>query len=231
MRKSSKRLKLVSYGILIPLLLIFGFFVLRDRRYNLISMGIVILICLPLFYSYEKKESTSRELVLLAVMVALAVVSRVAFFFVPSLNPMAAVIIISGIYLGSEFGFMIGALAPLISNMLFTQGPWTPFQMFSYGIVGLIGGLPFIAKRAKNSKLLLSLLGIAAGISYSLLMDIWSVLSIDRVFTLKRYLLIVGQALPFTVSYLVANVFFLNLLNKPLGSRLIRIKKKYGIDV
>ena len=92
MRKHKWLVSLITFGVLIPLLLLLGFFILRDRRYNIISMGIVMLMCLPLFYSYEKKESTSRELVLLAVMVALAVVSRVAFLFLQTNKPHAALL-------------------------------------------------------------------------------------------------------------------------------------------
>ncbi|WEG74183.1 ECF transporter S component [Vagococcus intermedius] len=231
MKKYQQLLNVAIYFILIPMLLIFGFFILRDKQYNLISMSIVILMCVPFFIAYEKKESTSRELVLLAIMVSLAVVGRTAFFFLPALNPMAAMVILAGVYLGPDLGFMTGALSPLISNMIFTQGPWTPFQMFSYGLVGFIAGWPFIAKLAKKNRVILSLLGILVGVSYSLLMDIWTVLSMDRSFSIERYLVVITQAIPFTISYLIANVTFLNILNTAIGTRIERVKMKYGINI
>ncbi|MDF0479118.1 ECF transporter S component [Vagococcus sp. PNs007] len=228
------RMRYVSsllYLIGIPLIIVFGYTILENRMYNLISMLVVVILLLPFFFSFEKKESTSRELVLLSVMVSLAVLSRMAFFFLPGMNPMAAIAIISGIYLGKDFGFMIGALSPLISNMLFTQGPWTPFQMFAYGFVGFLAGLPFIAKYAKEKQWLLWLLGILLGCLFSGMMDVWTVLSADGVFTIKRYLMIILQSFPMTVNYIIANILFLSVLNRPMGDRIERIKQKYGIEV
>ncbi|CAM3247269.1 ECF transporter S component [Vagococcus fessus] len=231
MRVRSFNWSTLLYLIGIPLVILFGYTIFENKLYNLISMLVVIVSMLPFFFSFEKKETTSRELVLLAVMVSLAVLGRVVFFFLQGINPMAAIVIISGIYLGKNLGFMIGALSPLVSNMLFTQGPWTPFQMFACGLVGYLAGTAFISKHAQDKKWLLWLLGILMGVMYSVLMDVWTVLSIDGFFTLKRYLIIIGQSFPMTMNYIIANVLFLTVLNEPLGIRIERIKEKYGIKV
>ena len=217
------------YLVGIPLVILFGYVILENRLYNLTSMLVVLVLISPFFLSFEKKESTSRELVLLAVMVSLSVISRMVFFFMPGVNPMAALAIISGLYLGKDLGFMIGALSPLVSNMLFTQGPWTPFQMFAYGFVGFLAGIPFISSLAKDNKWVLSFLGVLLAVLFSGMMDIWTVLSADNVFTLKRYLIILLQSFPMTVNYVIANLLFLSVLNKPIGRRIERVKFKYGI--
>ena len=136
-------------------------------------------------------------------------------------------VVITAMYFGSEAGFMTGALSALISNFYFGQGPWTPFQMFSWGILGLIAGI--IARQLRESKVVLVIYGIVSGVLYSLLMDVWTVLSADGYFNLSRYLAAVASAVQFTVIYAVSNVIFLLLFAKPIGKILERIKRKYEL--
>ena len=130
-------------------------------------------------------------------------------------------------YFGCEAGFLTGALSAVISNFYFGQGPWTPFQMFSWGIVGLIAGL--VAEHLKKCSLLLSGYGILSGVLYSFLMDIWTVLWEDGYFNLSRYLAALVSAIPFTAVYAVSNVVFLLLFARPIGKILDRIKTKYAL--
>ena len=39
---------------------------------------------------------------------------------------------------GWETGFLVRAVTMLTSNVLFSQGPWTPWQMFAMGIIGFL---------------------------------------------------------------------------------------------
>ena len=61
----------------------------------------------------------------------------------PQFKPVLALTIISGVALGGETGFLVGAMTMLASNVLFSQGPWTPFQMFAMGIIGFLAGVLF----------------------------------------------------------------------------------------
>ena len=125
----------------------------------------------------------------------------------------------------------------MISNMFFGQGPWTPFQMFSWGILGFIAGLPVLQKILKSSvqgetlasRLPIVVYGAAAGVLYSMLMDVWSTLNLDGTFNLLRYLVLLGTGIPTTVIYIVSNIVFLLIAAKPIGTRIERIKIKYGI--
>lgn len=168
-------------------------------------------------------------MVVIAVMIALSVVGRFLFLAVPGFKPVTAIVIITAVYFGAEAGFLVGALTALISNMYFGQGPWTPFQMFSWGVIGLLAGLPYIRTYLLQNKGLIMLFGIFAGVLFSLLMDVWTVLSIDGVFNIKRYITMVGLSIPFMVTYAVSNVIFLLLTIKPIGDKLARIKLKYGM--
>lgn len=216
--------------LLVPLTIGLGVTFFEDRQYVFISFVIVLLTLVPFFLSYEKKESSTRLMVILAVLIALSSVSRVLFAAIPGFKPVSAIVILAAIYFRAEAGFLVGTLTALISNIYFGQGPWTPFQMFSWGIIGLIAGLPYIRQALLKNKFLLIMYGVFAGVIYSLLMDIWTVLSIDGIFNLKRYVAAVTLSLPFMITYAVANIVFLLLTIKPIGEKLDRIKIKYGIE-
>jgi energy-coupling factor transport system substrate-specific component len=118
-------------------------------NYYLISF-IVIAVALVIFaLRFEGRKPKAREIVVLAVMVALAVAGRAAFFMVPQFKPVAALVIISGVALGAESGFLVGVLAAFVSNFIFGQGPWTPFQMIAFGLIGLLAGLFFQRRYAR----------------------------------------------------------------------------------
>ena len=214
--------------VLIPILLAIGVFVFGDRKYYVISIGIVILACLPFFIRFEHKQPQPREILLIAVMAGVSVAGRCLFFVIPGFKPVAAITAITGFALGAEAGFLTGALSAVVSNMFFGQGPWTPFQMFTWGMIGFFAGL--IGTKGKvPSKLSLILFGIFAGVFFSLGMDVWGVMSATGVFTKEAYMLAIGTAIPFTVVYALSNVIFLLVLTKPIMEKLQRMKKKYGI--
>ncbi|MGX7023280.1 ECF transporter S component [Vagococcus hydrophili] len=215
--------------IIFLLCLTLMYFFYQHNRYNLLSIFVVLVSFIPFLEKFERKEMATRELVLIAVMTATAVVSKIIFFFAPSINPLVAVVIISGLQFGSLFGFMVGALSPFVANMIFTQGPWTPFQMITTGIIGLIAGSKWVRKH-ENNRIIISILAIMSGVMYSLLMDIWTVLSIDGVFTWSRYFTVLIPAIPYTMTYMISNATFVNILIKPLSTKIKRIKQKYGLE-
>ncbi|EOI01903.1 hypothetical protein UAY_01311 [Enterococcus moraviensis ATCC BAA-383] len=198
-------------------------------QYQVISMLMVIVACIPIYYRYERKKLNIKELVLIAILTTTAVLGRFLFYMIPAITPMTAIIIISGICMGAEIGFLVGSLSAVTSNMLFGQGPWTPFQMFSWGLIGLIAGLPWIRRVLSKNYWFLVLYGILAGIFFSFFMDVWTVLSIDRYFSWTRYVALLVTALPYTISYCFANAFFSCLLLRAIQTRLQRILIKYDI--
>lgn len=222
--------KYFIFIILVPLTIWLGVTFFDDRKYVFISFVIVLLTLIPFFLSFENRKVNTRVMVILAVLVALSSVSRVLFAPIPGFKPVSAIVILTAIYFRSEAGFLVGVLTALISNIYFGQGPWTPFQMFSWGIIGLIAGMPYIRHALLKSKWLLSIYGIFAGVIFSLLMDVWTVVSMDGVFNMKRYITAIALSFPFMVTYAVSNVVFLLLTIKPIGEKLERIKTKYGMD-
>lgn len=214
--------------MIIPALALIGYWLYDDQQYEVISLLIALLACLPFFIHFEKRKPDPREMVLVAVFIAIGVVSRIAFATVPGFKPVAALTILVGIAFGPEMGFMVGALTAVLSNLYFGQGPWTPFQMFAWGIIGFGAGMIF--KRADARKIWFIIpYGILAGIGYSLILDIWTALAVDNAFVLTRYLAFVAASLPTMIMYVVSNVAFLLVLSNPILSKLERIKKKYGL--
>mgnify|MGYP004527349357 FL=1 len=214
--------------VLVPAAVVAGALLFDERRYAWVILCVTLLSCLPMFISFERNSADAKRLVMIAVMTALSVAGRFLFAALPGFKPVTAMVVITAMYFGSEAGFMTGALSAVISNFYFGQGPWTPFQMFSWGIIGLLAGL--FARRLRQSRIWLSAFGILAGVLYSLLMDIWTVFWADGYFNLTRYIAAVGSAAWFTAVYAVSNVIFLMLFAKPIGKILDRISVKYGIS-
>ncbi len=218
-----KAIKIAVPFILIPAIIAAGIFVFDEKRYAFISIAVAILSMALFIAGFEKKQIGTRRLIIVAVMTALSVVGR----FIPLFKPITAITIITAIYLGSEAGFLVGSLSAVISNFYFGQGPWTPFQMFAWGMIGLLAG--FLALPLKKNRVLLLVYGFLSGIVYSVIMDAWTVLWYNQSLDLSLYLTALGTALPYTIMYSVSNVVFLLLFAKPFGEKLERVKLKYGV--
>ncbi len=224
---SKNRLTAVLFLLVIPFVVVGGALLFQEKYYAWLSVCVALLTCVPLFYCFERRDTSSKELTVLAVLVAFSAVGRFIFAWIPGFKPVSAITIIAAVYLGREAGFVVGSMSAVISNFYFGQGPWTPFQMFAWGLIGFLAGLLKVSLRRR--KLWLMLYGILAGVLFSAIMDVWTALWADGTFHLSRYLAACLSALPFTVEYAVSNVIFLFVLEKPVGGKLERLKKKYGV--
>jgi energy-coupling factor transport system substrate-specific component len=229
MRKKLKAaVTLLAYLFAIPAVLALGVLLWRGERYSLISIIVALVSCLPFFVRFEKSKTSARELVVLSVMIALSVVGRLIFTPIPAFKPVSAMVIITGIAFGPVAGFMTGSMSALISNIFFGQGPWTPFQMLIWGLIGFASGLVF--RRGKRPHpIALTLAGLLGGVLFSVGMDVWTTLSSDGGFSLARYGFFALSALPMTVSYAVSNVIFLLILTRPMLQKTERLRVKYGV--
>ena len=223
-----RKLTLVLFFLLIPLIVTGGALLFREKHYAWISLCVAVLTCLPIWYDFERRETGSAELMVLSVMTSLSVAGRFLFAWLPGFKPVTAITVITALWLGAEPGFIVGSLSALLSNFYFGQGPWTPFQMFSWGLVGGVAGL--LAKPLRRHKVLLCLYGVFAGVFFSLVMDLWSTFWMGEGFSVPRYLALAATALPTTIEYAVSNVIFLLALAGPIGDKLERIRTRYGLS-
>lgn len=222
--------KAVSYGIIalvLPATLLVGCTVFSTQKWAFLIVVTALLCCVPFFLSFERRAHNSMRLTLIAVLTALSVVGRLAFGALPGVKPVTALSVLTALYFGAEAGFMTGALTALVSNFAFGQGIWTPFQMFTWGLIGFVAGLA--AQPLKRHRLLLLSYGALSGVAFSLLMDAFTVVWQDGRWNLTRYVALVVSAAPYTLVYAVSNVLFLLLLARPIGNKLQRVKDKYNV--
>ena len=223
--------KLVTFSLLSLLGALLLLSVWWEDYYLYLSLGVALTAILLLVTRFERRQIEARELVLLAVLAAIAAVSRVPFASIPSVQPTTFVIMMSGLVFGAGSGFIIGAVAALASNMILGQGPWTPWQMVAWGLVGFSAGL---LRKRKIMQVTWGriLFGIAWGFLFGAIMNLWGLLAftqsgseLDTNILLSYF---AGSAL-FDIMHSVSNVIFLLVFGGVWIKILTRFKRKYGL--
>lgn len=194
----------------------------------LLSFVAVIAALLPFFISFERRKLAVRNLLPIVVMTALASAGRLLFAAVPGFKPVLAIIIVSAITFGPASGFMTGALTALASNLFFGQGPWTPWQMYAFGLIGYLAGL-LQQKAVFKRPLLVYIYGFISAFLYGIILDTWHVISFLKPITWQGAILVYGQGAIFNFLLAVATVVFLIPIRAPWTRQLERIKQKFGL--
>ncbi len=235
MNKNSKKgliISIIVIAIAIPATVALSY-LFGDRKLYIASVIILILAMVPFFVSFEGSKPDARMLATLAVMSAITVVSRVAFIWAPSFKPMAGIIIMTAMAFGPQAGFMCGSLSMIVSNILFGQGPWTPWQMFCYGLIGFIAGLlansKILSERHVIRSSILSFFMVT--LLSTLILDSSSVLMMTTTVTFSSAMAIYLAGIIPNVLNGLASAFTVFLLLKPLNAILNRLKKKYGMNL
>ena len=216
------------FGVAAVLLLLIFFPDFVIQHYLLISILFLLGILLPTFICIPKKEMTTREMVMLAVLAAIAGVSRIPFAPIPSVQPTTFVVIASAIALGPQSGLIIGASAALVSNMVLGQGPWTPWQMICWGMAGFIAGL--LANTLFMKKMSLRLVyGFITGFVFGWVMNLWILFSGFGDMNLQTFIVLNTSSFYFDLAHALSNVFFLLLFSTVWIKIIERFKEKYGV--
>ncbi len=227
--KKATLFSLLDIFLLVPLTLFLGSRI-RGRWYYLTCTLVIIEIMLPFFFSFESRKPQPRELVTIAVMAALAAVSRIAFAVIPYFRPIIGIIMISGIAFGPEAGFLTGAIGVFASNFFFSQGPWTPWQMFAYGFAGFFAGLIFYKHRNWCKPYIMIPFGFLTMLCIvGPMLDTCSVFTMLSKLTWESVLIIYGQGVPVNIAHGIACALTLVLFGPPLLRKLDRLKIKYGM--
>lgn len=202
---------------------------LPGRWYFLTSTLIIAEMLVPFFLAFEGRRPQARELVVLAVMCALAVAARVAIP-IPNFKAIYAIVMIAGIAFGPESGFLVGAVSALSSNFFLSQGPYTPWQMMAYGAGGMLAGFLFQKGRLPRKPLLMGITGF-----FGVLLLVGPLLDTCTVF-LAPISMNWGSILAIYISGFTVNIsqglstfLVLFLLGNPILEKLDRIKVKYGM--
>lgn len=231
-RKISKRTKIATLLILflIPLTIFIGIYYLGDKKYYFISLLIILETMIPFGFAFENRKPKARELVIISALCAIGVAGRTAFFMLPQFKPVAAIVIISGVAFGGETGFLVGAITAFVSNFFFGQGPWTPWQMFSFGIIGFLAGIMFQKGILRKTKTDMCVFGfLATFVIYGGIMNPASVIMWQSNININMVLSSYVMGMPFDFIHAVSTVFFLFFAAEPMLEKLERIKIKYGL--
>ena len=227
--KKTTLFSILTIFILIPGTLFLGSN-LRGRWHYLTSTLIILETMLPFFVLFESRKPQARELVTIAVMCALAAASRVAFTFLPSFKPITAIVMITGIAFGPQAGFLTGAVSAFASNFFFSQGPWTPWQMLSYGMGGFAAGLFFAGRPRLRHPAVLSAFGfVLVLVLVGPILDLCTVFTSLTRITWPSVLLVMSSGLMMNVTHAVSCALTMLLFGRPLLEKLDRLKHKFGM--
>ena len=230
-RRSVKQwiaLGLVIIGIPAVLLLSWQ---MGDRKYYLTSMLVLLCAVAAFWLSFERRRPKTREMVLIAVMCAIAVASRAAFIMFPQFKPIVGIVMICGMALGPQAGFMTGSISAFVSNFIFGQGAWTPWQMFAFGLAGLLAGYLCRAGVMTSGKRLVTAF-IGGGMILVLIgpiLDTCTLLTMSSVINTEAVGTVYLSGLPFNAVHGAAVFLTLLILAHPMIEKLDRIKVKYGL--
>jgi len=214
----------------IPITIYVGTCFFGDRKYFFMSLIIILEAMMPFALVFESRKPKARELVVISVLCAIAVAGRAAFFMLPQFKPVVALVIIAGVAFGGETGFLVGAMTGFVSNFFFGQGPWTPWQMFAFGIIGFLAGVLFRKGLLGRGRAPLAVFGaVAAVVVYGGIMNPAAVLMFQPAPTWEMFLLAYVQGMPFDLVHAAATAAFMLIISQPMLEKLDRIKVKYGL--
>ncbi len=179
------------------------------------------------FAWYERSRPPARMVALVAALAALAVAGRLAFAAIPNVVATTDIVLITGYAVGAAPGFAVGALAAAISNLWLGQGPWTPWEMAGWGLVGLAGsGLAALTRRRLGRVGLAAACGLA-GLAYGALLDLSVMVGYGGEQSLDRYLAISARGVPFNVAHAAGNVALALAAGPALVTMISRYRSRF----
>jgi prenyltransferase beta subunit len=197
--------------------------------WELASFAVLFCALAAGFRWYEHGHPSSKVLALVAMLAALAALGRVAFAPLPNVKPTTDIVLLSGYALGGAPGFVVGAAGALASNFFYGQGPWTPWQMGAWGLVGVIGALLGAATGRRLRRVPLAVVCCLAGFLYGAILDFstWTTFSGEH--TLAQFVAISGTSLPFNVAHAVGNLLFCLAFGPAFVRALLRYRERFEV--
>lgn len=199
--------------------------------WSLYSLVIIILALAGGFLGYERRGLSSREAAVIATLASLAGLSRVPFAAVPGLQPVTFLVLLSGYVFGPGPGFLVGSLAPLVSNFFLGQGPWTPWQMAAWGLAGISGGwLGSLYGKKAFPRGILVIAAFFWGFLFGWILNTWHWLTFVYPLTSRSFFLVQLASTWFDLTHGVGNALFMALLGPELGRVLQRFKRRLVVS-
>lgn len=164
-----------------------------------------------------------KQLALLAILTAMAVVLRIAHIIpVPNMQPVTDIIMIVTLQLGIGFGLAMAVLVMVISNIFLGFGIWTIGQILAYAacviVVALLGKIPLVRKHFWLQLIIATSLGYVYGFVINFSMSIYG--------GIPAFIAYTAGSLPFDTYHCIGNFIFYPILYKPLTMALDRYERK-----
>jgi energy-coupling factor transport system substrate-specific component len=192
---------------------------------SFLVVGLVLAIG---WLAYERKRPSARMAAVVAVMSALAALGRDAFVALPDVKPITAMTFIVGYALGPLPGFTVGALGMLVSNFVLGQGPYTPWQMAAWGLVGLGGAALGMLTRRRVRRVPLALACALAALIAEEIMNLYT-WTLGAAHTPAALLAVAGQGLPYDLTGVIASFLFGVAFAPELAQVLSRVRLRMDI--
>lgn len=195
-------------------------------NWGLIATIFAVLVIGAVFFEFESKALSSKEIALIAMLGTISAVLRIPFVALPSVQPCSYLIICTGYVFGPVAGFMVGALTVLVSNFFIgLHGPYTPYQMLAWGLLGVIAAY---LRRFNLGKIHLIILGIVGAYLYGWIVNLWGWTTFIYPLTLKTFIVYQSNSVWFDTFHAIGNAVFLGLFGMKTIKILERFKKRFN---
>jgi energy-coupling factor transport system substrate-specific component len=194
--------------------------------WQLVSFLILAAVLLGGFAWYERSRPPAQVVALVAALAALAIAGRIAFAAFPNVKPTTDIVIFAGYALGPAAGFAVGALAALVSNFWFGQGPWTPWQMAAWGLCGILGAALALGTRNVGRLTLAAVCGLAA-VGYGAILNFSLIATYGGELSWQRFWIFEGRAIPFEIAHAAGNIAFALVAGPAMVRMLVRFRERF----
>ncbi|MFA5384382.1 MAG: ECF transporter S component [Eubacteriales bacterium] len=224
MRITARAISTISLLIVVGAIL-----VLSKQDWGLLSLEIIFIALGFFYWLCEKKPFSAKYLSVIAALSSIAAVSRVPFAAIPGVQPTTFLIISTGLIFGPQAGFLAGSTAAVLSNFFLGQGPWTPWQMFAWGMAGSAAGL------LKNIHPKIGLKGIVLfnffwGYLFGWIMNLWSWTAFISPLNLSSLITVNAASFWFDTFHALGNAVFCLVFNTSLAKILRHFQRKLEIS-
>jgi energy-coupling factor transport system substrate-specific component len=171
---------------------------------------------------WERGPGGAREVALVGSFGAAAAAGRVLFAAIPNVQPVTTMTACAGVALGPRAGAAVGGLAAIVSNGFLGQGPWTPWQMLAWGLVGATGGAA--GPLLRRSRLALIVFCALWGFVFDAILNVVDLATFGPSWTWQAFWALEGRGIAFDVAHATGNA----VLAAVAGPGLIRLLDRYG---
>ena len=194
--------------------------------WQLTMLGVLGLVLAAGFAWYERTRPSPRLLALVATLAALAALGRIAFAPLPNVKPTTDIVFLAGFVLGAAPGFAVGATAAVSSNLIFGQGPWTPWQMAAWGLVGILGAIWARSTGRRLPRWSTAIVLAGCGLLFGAIMNVSHLIALDAAPTTGQLVAVQAQALPFDLAHAAGNAAFFLAFGPVLARMLERYRSR-----